>query len=99
MRINVIGTAWSGKSTFSKRIAEKLDIPCIEIEELAWKSNWIEVTDDELFSKLKKHLSSDDWVLDGNYSKTRHIKWKECQIVVYLDMPFHIIFYRYYEEL
>ena len=35
MRINVIGTAGSGKSTFSKRVAEKLDIPCIEIEELA----------------------------------------------------------------
>ena len=33
MRINVIGTAGSGKSTFSKKIAEKLDIPCIEIEE------------------------------------------------------------------
>ena len=94
MRINVIGTAGSGKSTFSKRIAEKLDIPCIEIEELAWKSNWTEATDDELFSKLKTLLSSEDWVLDGNYSKTRHIKWKRCQIVVYLDLSFHIIFYR-----
>ena len=48
----------------------------------------------DVMSKLKKHLSSDDWVLDGNYSKTRHIKWKKCQMVVYLDMPFHIIFYR-----
>ena len=94
MRINVIGTAGSGKSTFSKRIAEKLDIPCIEIEELAWKSNWIEATDDELFSKLKTLLSSEDWVLDGNYSKTRHIKWKRCQIVVFLDLSFNIIFYR-----
>ena len=94
MRINVIGTAGSGKSTFSKRIAEKLDIPCIEIEELAWKSNWTEATDDELFSELKTNLSSEDWVLDGNYSKTRHIKWKRCQIVVYLDLSFHIIFYR-----
>jgi len=33
-------------------------------------------------------------VLDGNYSRTRHIKWKKCQMAVYLDMPFHIIFYR-----
>ena len=33
-------------------------------------------------------------MLDGNYSRTCHIKWKQCQMVVYLDMPFHIIFYR-----
>jgi len=94
MRINIIGTAGSGKSTFSKQIAEKLKIPYIELEALAWKSNWTEVTDEELFSKLERHLSSDDWVLDGNYPQTLHIKWKKCQMVVYLDMPFHIIFYR-----
>ena len=67
MRINIIGTAGSGKSTLSKRIAERLKIPYIELEALDWKSNWTEATDEELFSKLKKHLSSDDWVLDGNY--------------------------------
>ena len=94
MRINIIGTAGSGKSTFSKQIAEKLKIPYIELEALAWKSNWTEVTDEELFSKLERHLSSDDWVLDGNYPQTLHIKWKKCQMVVYLDIPFHIIFYR-----
>jgi len=94
MRINIIGTAGSGKSTFSKQVAKKLKIPYVELEALAWKSNWAEATDEELFSKLERHLSSDDWVLDGNYSKTRHIKWNNCQMVVYLDMPFYIIFYR-----
>ena len=86
MRINIIGTAGSGKSFFSKRVAQNLNIPCVEIEALAWKSNWTEATNDELFSKLKTLLSSEEWVLDGNYLKTRHIKWKRCQIVVYLPL-------------
>ena len=60
MRINIIGTAGSGKSFFSKRVAQKLNIPCVEIETLAWKSNWTETTDDELFPKLKTYLSSED---------------------------------------
>ncbi|SVD27343.1 uncharacterized protein METZ01_LOCUS380197, partial [marine metagenome] len=42
MRINIIGTAGSGKSFFSKRVAQKLNIPCVEIEALAWKRNWTE---------------------------------------------------------
>ena len=94
MRINVVGTAGSGKSTVGKRIAERLNVPYIQLDELFWKPNWAESTDEELFPKLEKALSADDWVLDGNYSRTQPIKWKRVQMVVYLDLPFHIVFYR-----
>ena len=70
MRINVLGTAGSGKSTFSKLIAEKLSVSYIQMDELFWKPNWRESSDEELFPKLEKALSSDDWVLDGNYTRT-----------------------------
>ena len=94
MRINVLGTAGSGKSTFSKRLVEKLNVPYIQMDELFWKSNWTESSDEELFPKLEKALSSDDWVLDGNHTRTIPIKWKRVQMVVYLDLPFHIVLYR-----
>jgi len=94
MRINVVGTAGCGKSTVGKRIAERLDIPYIQLDELHWKPNWVESTDEELFPKLEKALSSDEWVLDGNYTRTIPIKWKRVQMVVYLDLPFHIVLYR-----
>ena len=94
MRINVVGTSGSGKSTFSKRIAEKLNIPYIQLDELFWKPNWTESSDEELFPKLEKALSSNEWVLDGNYPRTIAVKWKRVQMVVYLDLPFHIVLYR-----
>ena len=94
MRINVVGTAGSGKSTFAKRIAARLNIPYIQLDELHWKPNWAKSTDEDFFSKLEKAVSSDEWVLDGNYTKTIPIKWKRVQIVVYLDLPFYIVFYR-----
>ena len=94
MRINVVGTSGSGKSTFSKRIAEKLNIPYIQLDELFWKPNWTESSDEELFPKLEKALSSNEWVLDGNYTRTIPVKWKRVQMVVYLDLPFHIVLYR-----
>lgn len=94
MRINVIGTSGSGKSTFSKRIAEKLNIPYIELDELFWKTNWNESTDSEFFPKIQQATQGESWVLDGNYFRTQHIKWKRVQTVVYIDLPFRTVLYR-----
>ena len=79
MRINVVGTAGSGKSTISKRIAQKLDVPYVQLDEIFWKPNWKE---SYFFSKVEEIVSSD---LDGNYTRTIPIKWKRVQMVVYLD--------------
>jgi len=94
MRINIVGTSGSGKSTFGKSIAQKLNAPYIQLDELHWKANWEESTDEEFFPKIEKALSSDRWILDGNYTRTIPIKWKRVQMVVYLDFPFHIVLYR-----
>tara|TARA_B100000686_G_C16645615_1_gene892622 strand:+ start:536 stop:1090 length:555 start_codon:yes stop_codon:yes gene_type:complete len=93
-RINVVGTSGSGKSTFSKNIARKLNAPYIQLDELFWKPNWKESSDEEFFPKVEKALSSDAWVLDGNYTRTIPIKWERVQMVVYIDLPFHIVLYR-----
>ncbi len=94
MRINVIGTSGSGKSTFSKRIAQKLNIPYIELDALFWKPNWTESTNEEFFPKVAKAISGENWVLDGNYSRTQPMKTTRTQMVIYLDMPFHVVLYR-----
>ena len=94
MRINVLGTAGSGKSTFSKLIAEKLNVSYVQMDELFWKPDWTESSDEELFPKLEQTVSFDGWVLDGNYTRTIPIKWKRVQLVVYLDLPLHIVLYR-----
>ena len=94
MRINVIGTSGSGKSTFARRIARQQGVLYVELDALHWKANWTESTDDELLTKLAEALSGDEWVLDGNYSRTRPFTWKRVHRVVFLDLPFHIVLYR-----
>ena len=93
-RINVIGTSGSGKSTVSRQIAKRLNLPYIELEELCWQGNWTELDNDKFFFKVQKAVSTDHWVLDGTYSRTRHIKWKRVQMVIYLDLPLLVVFYR-----
>ena len=71
-----------------------MNVPYVEMDALFWKPNWTETPDGEFFPRLEEALSSDDWVLDGNYDRTRPIKWKRAQTVVYLDLPFRIVLYR-----
>lgn len=87
-RINVIGTSGSGKTTFSRRLAEALNHPLIEMDRLYWGPNWRQPSDDELFRKVADALSGDSWILDGNYTRTIPIKWERVQLVVLLEYSF-----------
>jgi adenylate kinase family enzyme len=87
-RINVIGTSGSGKSTFSKKLAEILNCRHIEIDQLYWRPNWQEAPEDEFLSSLEEALKAEKWVLDGNYTRTTPVKWRNVQMVIWLDYSF-----------
>ncbi|MFK7914753.1 MAG: hypothetical protein AB8B93_12630, partial [Pseudomonadales bacterium] len=87
-RFNIVGTSGCGKSAFSRRLGERLDLPHIEMDQLFWKADWTEPADAEFFEKLDQAIGGDHWVLDGNYTRTIPIKWPRTELVVWLDMPF-----------
>ena len=93
-RINIIGTSGSGKSTFSKALAGALNYPYVEMDQLYWQPGWQGTPDETFFPKLEAALQTDYWVLDGNYTRTASIKWKQVQMVIWLDYPFYIVFMR-----
>lgn len=93
-RISVIGTSGSGKSTFSNELASKLSLPYIEMDSLYWKDDWKFASDEELMENLRLATNGERWLLDGNYNRTQSVKWKNVQTIIWLDYPFHLVFYR-----
>lgn len=87
-KINVIGTSGSGKSTFAQMLSEKLGYPYVEMDAIFWGKDWYYPSDEEFFSKLKARLSTDTWVLDGNYTRTIPIKWKEVDTIIWIDYSY-----------
>ncbi|KAA0019621.1 adenylate kinase [Salinicola corii] len=90
MKINVVGTSGSGKSTLARQLASVLEIPHIQLDQLYWQAGWQGTPDDEFFARLRRAMaaSPDGWVIDGNFDRTRHIKWHEADIVIWLDLGF-----------
>lgn len=89
MKINIVGTSGSGKSTLSRRLAQRLNVPCIEMDRLYWRADWQGTPDNELYARLEQALAaSPGWVLDGNYNRSRPVKWRHVDLVVWLDYGF-----------
>lgn len=47
--INIISTTGSGKSTLARKLAEKLKIQYIELDDLLWLDDWQESSNDAFF--------------------------------------------------
>lgn len=93
-RINIVGTTGSGKSISAKLLAERLGLRCIEIDSLFWKPDWGQTPDDEFLPAVDEATRGDQWVLDGNYSRTRSIVWPRVDTVVWLDYSFPCVFWQ-----
>ena len=89
MKVNVVGTSGSGKSTLARRLAQAMSVPCIEMDTLYWRKNWQGCSDEEMLTALSARLTaSDGWVLDGNYNRTRSLKWQDVDMVIWVDYGF-----------
>lgn len=86
-KILVIGSPGSGKSTLSRKLSETFNLPCIYLDRLFWKPNWVETPKEEFDVLLQNELNKDCWIIDGNYSRTLPLRLKYADTVIWLNYP------------
>jgi adenylate kinase family enzyme len=91
-RVAVIASAsGNGKTTFGRVLAERLDVPFVELDALVHGPNWTETTDDELRALVEPIVRSDSWVIDGTYwRKIGRVVLDAADTVVWLDLPLRV---------
>ena len=84
-RILIIGCSGSGKSTLARALGDKLDLVVVHLDRLWWTAGWKTVTREEFDSRLAMALNMDQWIIDGNFSRTLEQRLEKCDTVIYLD--------------
>lgn len=88
MRLVVVGTSGSGKTTMAKVLSRALSLPRIELDAINWQPGWrpISIEDPEEFlHRVAEAASGETWVIDGNYTKTREAHWSRATAFVWMD--------------
>lgn len=93
-RIHVVGTSGSGKTTLARQIAERLDIPHVELDALHWEPNWTPADKAVLRARVTGALAGGAWVVDGNYSALHDLTLARADTLIWLDYPLPVVLWR-----
>lgn len=93
-RIIIVGTTGSGKTTLARSLAQRFNIPHIELDALHWGPNWTPATRDDFRERVTQALVGDVWVTDGNYNMVRDIVWNRADTLIWLDYSLWVIYRR-----
>jgi adenylate kinase family enzyme len=86
-RVSLVGVPGSGKTTVGRRVAASLGVPFVELDEIFHQPGWGELPPDDFRERVSEELTSDGWVVDGNYSAVQDLVWQRADTVVWLDLP------------
>jgi adenylate kinase family enzyme len=86
-RVMVVGCAGAGKTTFARRLAEKLELPAIHLDFHFWQPGWLPPDRQAWREQVVALAARPEWVMDGNYSNTYDIRMPRADSLVWLDYP------------
>jgi adenylate kinase family enzyme len=93
-KILIIGSGGSGKTTLANRLGEKTGIKVIHLDMLYWKPNWLRTENDEWNKTVGQLIAGEEWIMDGNYSRSMEIRMAAADTVIFLDLPRTVCLWR-----
>jgi adenylate kinase family enzyme len=90
MKIHIIGSVGSGKSTLGKRLSAQMDTPVYELDNVVWHRhengdirNTPEVRDETFFTIINQ----DNWIIEGVHHSWTTRGFQEADLILFLDTP------------
>lgn len=93
-RIAILGCSGSGKSTLARQLGVALNLPIVHLDQHYFSPGWVEPNQDDWRATVATLCAQDQWVMDGNYSKTHDIRLSRAELIIFLDFPTRLCLWR-----
>ncbi len=92
MKIDIIGSVASGKTTLAKRISLEYDIPFYEKDNIVWlrtENGDVRRTTEERDTLFQSIINTDNWIVEGSPRDCLNESFSVCDIIIVLNIPLH----------
>jgi adenylate kinase family enzyme len=86
-KILIIGNCGVGKTTFSRKLAKKISLPLIHLDQHYWKPSWEKPTTVEWRTTVSNLIQGNEWIMEGNYKSSFDIRIPAADTIIFLDYP------------
>ena len=86
-RVAVIGCPGGGKSTFSRALRDRVDLPLYHLDAIYWREDRTHLSREEFYPLMQDIIARDEWIIDGNYNSTMEWRVAACDLLIFLDYP------------
>ena len=89
MKIDIIGSVASGKTTLAKELSEIYQVPFYEKDNIVWKRTSggdVKRSNEERDKLFKEILEKDEWIVEGSPRKNLQESFEYCDYIILLDV-------------
>lgn len=86
-KVIIIGCPGSGKTTFAEKLHDKTNLPLYYLDAIWHKPDRTHISREDFDARIKEIFAEDEWIIDGNYSRTIEVRLKECDTMFLFDLP------------
>ena len=86
-KVIIIGCPGSGKTTFAEKLNKRTGLPLYYLDAIWHKPDKTHISREAFDERIKEIFTTDEWIIDGNYSRTIEMRLKECDTVFLFDLP------------
>ena len=99
-KIIITGCTCAGKTTLGQKLAQKLGISQLDLDEYHFLPNWVEKEKEQFVEDVLAALENKEtWIVSGNYnSLMKDSVWSMANRVIWLDYPLGLILHRYFQR-
>jgi len=84
-KIMITGCCGSGKSTLSRKLADRTGLPLFHLDMIWWRSDESHISRDDFDRILTEIIAGARWIIEGDYSRTYEARLRVCNTLIFLD--------------